>query len=61
MADCKHFWIVDSKNFGTCKYCGETRDFAALLRTMRQSNTTYAEKGGEVRRRGRPRKVQGVE
>jgi hypothetical protein len=30
-ATCHHFWIIESangpKSLGTCKYCGERRDF----------------------------------
>ncbi len=28
---CKHFWIVDSKNYGRCKHCNEGKDFQPLI------------------------------
>jgi len=28
---CVHHWRVDDHNIGTCKKCGEVRDFGALL------------------------------
>lgn len=29
---CVHYWVVDNKDIGTCKYCGEVRDFGSLYR-----------------------------
>jgi len=28
-ASCCHYWVLDAKSFGTCKYCGETKQFDA--------------------------------
>ena len=28
---CIHHWMIDGNNIGTCKKCGEVRDFGALL------------------------------
>lgn len=28
---CKHYWLVDRCNVGTCKYCGEVRDFQPAI------------------------------
>ena len=29
---CTHYWVLDSKDIGVCKYCGKKRDFRSLLR-----------------------------
>jgi hypothetical protein len=26
----KHHWIIDAKNFGVCKYCGDTKQFPGI-------------------------------
>jgi hypothetical protein len=28
--NCKHYWILDAKNFGVCKYCGSTQQFPGI-------------------------------
>ena len=30
---CIHHWVIDENDVGTCKKCGEVRDFRALLAT----------------------------
>jgi len=43
-----HYWIIDSRNHGVCKYCQEERDFVA------GSGSAYmkaaSRKGGEAYR-----------
>ena len=29
---CIHYWIVDRRNVGRCRYCGAVEDFGALMR-----------------------------
>ena len=29
---CIHYWIVDNKDAGRCRYCSAVEDFGALLR-----------------------------
>ena len=29
---CTHYWVLDSKDMGACKYCGKKRDFRKLSR-----------------------------
>ena len=29
---CIHYWIVDNKDIGRCRYCGAVEDFGALMR-----------------------------
>jgi len=29
---CIHYWIVDNKDVGRCRYCGAVEDFGALMR-----------------------------
>ena len=33
---CIHHWIIDSLNIGTCRKCGEVRDFNRQLREERK-------------------------
>lgn len=33
---CTHYWIIDHRDVGTCRYCGEVRDFAAIRRKWEQ-------------------------
>jgi len=33
---CIHHWIIDSNNIGTCRKCGEVRDFNRLLNWERK-------------------------
>ncbi len=45
-----HYWFIDSRNVGRCKYCGEVRDFGRLLR----KNMALAEgKASKDGRRGK--------
>jgi len=30
--NCTHYWVLDSKDIGVCKYCGKKRDFRGLSR-----------------------------
>jgi hypothetical protein len=36
--ECHHFWVIEVANgpssFGTCKYCGETREFLNAFPTF---------------------------
>jgi hypothetical protein len=36
--ECHHFWVIEVANgpssFGTCKYCGETREFLNAFPTI---------------------------
>jgi len=29
----RHYWIIDSTNKGTCRYCGEKKDFQKFKKT----------------------------
>lgn len=29
---CIHYWILDNKDVGRCRYCGAVKDFGVLLR-----------------------------
>jgi len=31
-----HYWIIDSRDIGRCKYCGATRDFGKLLKKQQK-------------------------
>ncbi len=42
---CHHFWLLDLSNQGTCKLCGETRDFRALQLKDKGWLRTFAPKG----------------
>jgi len=37
-SECHHFWVIEVANgpssFGTCKYCGETREFLNAFPTF---------------------------
>ncbi|GAG70862.1 unnamed protein product [marine sediment metagenome] len=36
---CIHHWVIDSNNFGVCKYCGLKRDFGKLRQKQREKAT----------------------
>lgn len=29
MGECVHHWVINNRDVGTCRKCGEVRDFAA--------------------------------
>ena len=29
MSKCVHYWVINDRDVGTCRKCGEVRDFAA--------------------------------
>jgi len=29
---CVHYWVIDNRDVGTCRKCGEVKDFAAARR-----------------------------
>jgi hypothetical protein len=33
---CTHYWVLDSKDTGACKYCGKKRDFKRLSQQPRR-------------------------
>ena len=37
---CIHYWIVDNKDVGRCRYCGAVEDFHALL--LREERKTVS-------------------
>ena len=34
VAECTHYWIIDYRDIGRCKYCGAVRDFGEQLRKL---------------------------
>lgn len=53
---CTHFWIIDSDNYGRCKYCGAEKDFARKLRHyLGEDATEKASRGGK---RAHPPRVE---
>ena len=45
---CTHHWIIDSKNQGACKKCGQTHDFKPDIDKVfkyTKPNTLYASEG----------------
>ena len=55
---CVHHWMIDNNNVGTCKKCGEVRDFGVLLtEKSKRLSERQAEIARDVthgKRRGRP-------
>ena len=39
LQECVHYWHIDSEDKGTCKKCGATRDFGALLARKRNAES----------------------
>jgi hypothetical protein len=37
--ECIHYWLIDGKNFGVCKKCGEAKQFCSSW------NATSVQKG----------------
>lgn len=46
---CVHYWVLDNRDVGRCRYCGAVKDFRALL----------GEQNEELRQR-RGRKAKGI-
>jgi len=56
-AECTHWWIIDYRDIGRCKYCPAVRDFGKELRKWSGEEIEGRLERGQHRRRGRPRKV----
>ncbi len=41
---CIHYWIVDNRDVGRCRYCGAVKDFYALLRTEGRKSAAAKER-----------------
>ena len=33
---CHHYWVINDRDGGTCRKCGEVKDFAAIRRKLDQ-------------------------
>ena len=45
---CIHYWILDSKDVGRCKYCGKVRDFRKLRQEKSKHKGLKSRKSGKV-------------
>ena len=46
---CTHYWIIDCRDVGICKYCGEGKDFGKLQREVQPNIEAKLKIKGVVR------------
>jgi hypothetical protein len=48
--ECVHYWIIDNKDIGRCRKCGEERDFGKLQRRLGKGPVPVARSEAALRR-----------
>ncbi len=56
---CIHYWIIDNRDVGRCRYCGAVKDFRGVLENQSEELSQRQAKiardiAGYGKRRGRP-------
>jgi len=46
--ECIHYWLLDEKNYGVCKKCGEAKQFCSSWSTIQKAWYSRANKASNV-------------